>query len=139
MREYTVREYEKEDYEQQEYMVENMSRKQLADSIEEIAASYIGSYNFTGSEGDFENHKMQMIMHKVAEILESDPPENNPLEEVLEIQEGYQMLEINKKLTGKTVHNLVTPFRNRYRLTEWQALQIARNELSVSEIVALLK
>ena len=78
-------------------------------------------------------------MRRVAEILESEPPENNPLEEVLEIQEGYQILLKNKKLTKKAMCNLVTPFRDRYRLTDLQALQIARNELSVSEIVALLK
>lgn len=139
MREYTVREYEKEDYEQQEYTVENMSRKQLAESIEGIARGHIGDYNFTGSETDFDNHKLQMIMRRVAEILESEPLENNPLEEVLEIQEGYQMLAKNKKLTKKAICGLVTPFKNRYRLTDLQVLQIARNELSVAEIVALLK
>ncbi len=139
MREYTIKEYEKKDYEQQEYTVEHMSRKELASSIEGIVRGYIGDYNFTGSEDDFENHKLHMIMRRVAKILESESAESNLLEEVLEIQKGYQALIENKQFTKKAVCNLVTPFRDKYRLTDLQALRIARNELSVSEIVSLLK
>ena len=69
MREYIVREYDNEDYDNQEETVQNMSRKELADSVREIARGWLPDYNFTGEEDDFDNHKLHMIMNRVAEIL----------------------------------------------------------------------
>lgn len=69
MREYIVREYDNEDYDNQEETVENMSRKELADSVRKIARGWLPDYNFTGDESDFDNHKLHMIMNRVAEIL----------------------------------------------------------------------
>lgn len=139
MLEYTVKEYEKEDYDQQRCDVDAMPREELADSIRGIARGWLPDYNFTGKEDDFDAHKLQMIMCRVAEILESESAESNLLEEALEIQKGYQALIKNKQFTKKAVCNLVIPFRDRHRLTDLQALRIARNELSVYEIISLLK
>lgn len=43
-----------------------------------------------------------------------------------------------KKLSKKNMCDLVIPFRDKYNLTDSQALQIARNELSIAEINDLL-
>ena len=42
------------------------------------------------------------------------------------------------KLTKKAMCDLVVPFRDKYKLTDLQALMVARNELSISEIADLL-
>ena len=70
MREYTVREYDMEDYDIQRDQVDEMSNQELADSIRGIARGWLPDYKFTGDESDFNNHKYQMIMSRVAKILE---------------------------------------------------------------------
>ena len=42
-----------------------------------------------------------------------------------------------KEFTKKAMCNLVIPFRDKYNLTDLQALQVARNELSVMEMQSL--
>lgn len=70
MKEYTVREYDIEDYDIQREQVDEMSNQELADSIRGIARGWLPDYNFIGKESDFDNHKHQMIMSRVAKILE---------------------------------------------------------------------
>ena len=70
MREYTVREYDMEDYDIQREQVDEMSNQELSDSIGRIARGWLPDYNFTGAESDFNNHKYQMVMSRVAKILE---------------------------------------------------------------------
>ena len=72
MREHMVKEYELEDYGNQKETVENMSGKELADSVRGIARGWLPDYNFTGDESDFDNHKLHMIMNRVAKILENE-------------------------------------------------------------------
>lgn len=62
----------------------------------------------------------------------------NLLREIGNLQKSYQELYRNNKLTKKAICNLVIPFRDKYNLTDLQALQITRNELSVAEIADLL-
>lgn len=62
----------------------------------------------------------------------------NLLQEIGELQNGYQNLLKTKKLTKKEMCNLVIPFRDKYNLTDLQALQVARNELSVIEMAELI-
>lgn len=62
----------------------------------------------------------------------------NLLREVGNLQSSYQKLCRSNKLNKKTICNLVIPFRDKYNLTDMQALQIARSELSVAEIADLL-
>ena len=62
----------------------------------------------------------------------------NLLREIGELQNGYQNLLKTKKLTKKEMCNLVIPFRDKYNLTDLQALQVARNELSVIEMAELI-
>lgn len=56
------------------------------------------------------------------------------LNEIVELQEKYQKLLDSKKLTKRAICELVVPFRDKYGLSDSEALQIARNELSISEI-----
>ena len=41
-------------------------------------------------------------------------------------------------MTKKAMCDLVIPFRDKYGLSDLQALMIARNEMSISEIAELL-
>ncbi len=60
------------------------------------------------------------------------------MKEVGELQTEYQKLVDEKRLTKKAMCDLVIPFRDKYGLKDVQALQIARSELSISEIADLL-
>ena len=62
----------------------------------------------------------------------------NLLREVGNLQSNFQKLCRSNKVSKKAICNLVIPFRDKYNLTDLQALQIARNELSVAEIADLL-
>ena len=62
----------------------------------------------------------------------------NLLREVGNLQSSYQKLCRSNKLSKKEICNLAIPFRDKYNLTDLQALRIARNELSVAEIADLL-
>lgn len=69
MIEYTVREYDKQDYEIQEQKINEMSKDELSQEIIGIARGWLPDYNYTGEEDDFENHRRQIIMNRVAKIL----------------------------------------------------------------------
>lgn len=60
------------------------------------------------------------------------------LKEVGDLQNQYQSLVDKGKLTKKAMCDLVIPFRDKYKLTDIQALQIARAELSIKEISDIL-
>lgn len=67
MRTYTVTEYEKTDYDEYE---NSITIKDVIESLRYIKRGYIGDYNYTGDEYDFERFKMHMAMIKAIEILE---------------------------------------------------------------------
>ena len=60
------------------------------------------------------------------------------MSDVANLQIGYQKLIGEERLSKKNMCDLVIPFRDKYGLKDSQALQIARAELSVSEINDLL-
>lgn len=62
----------------------------------------------------------------------------NIMREVAELQEEYQRLIDEKRLTKKAMCNLCIPFRDKYGLKDSQALRIARKEMDLSEMVDLL-
>lgn len=62
----------------------------------------------------------------------------NLMKEVGELQSNYQKLIDEKRCSKKAVCDLVIPFRDKYNLTDLQALQVARNELSILEMAELL-
>ena len=64
-----IRGITKEDYERQEYEVSTMESEKLARLLEYIARGYIGDYNFIGTDEDFENHLLQMVMRRAIEIV----------------------------------------------------------------------
>ena len=55
------------------------------------------------------------------------------------LQQEYQRLIDSRKLTKKAMCDLCIPFRDKYGLTDKQALMIARNEMSPMEMAELLK
>lgn len=60
------------------------------------------------------------------------------MSDVANLQIEYQKLIGEERLSKKNMCDLVIPFRDKYGLKDSQALQIARAELSVSEINDLL-
>ena len=58
--------------------------------------------------------------------------------EAVKLQQEYQKLINNKKLSKKAICELCVPFRDKYKLTDLQVLRIARKEMELSEIVDLL-
>lgn len=62
----------------------------------------------------------------------------NIMHEVGKLQDDYKKLLHTKKLTKTAICELVRPFRDKYKLTDIQALQITRNELSITQIADLL-
>ncbi|MBQ7391610.1 MAG: hypothetical protein IJV73_02895 [Clostridia bacterium] len=57
--------------------------------------------------------------------------------EASELQDNYQKLIDEKKLTKKAMCDLCVPFRDKYGLTALQTLRIARREMDLSEMVNL--
>lgn len=64
---------------------------------------------------------------------------NNVMNDIGELQMNYQSLIGEGRMTKKAMCKLVIPFRDKYGLTDLQALQIARNELTIAEINSLFK
>lgn len=62
----------------------------------------------------------------------------NVMKEVGKLQDDYQRLVDEGKLTKKAMCDLIVPFRDKYNLKDLQALQIARAEVSISEIANML-
>ena len=62
----------------------------------------------------------------------------NALREAAVMQEEYQRLTAEKKLSKKAMCALCVPFRDKYGLTDLQTLRIARKEMSLMERLQLL-
>lgn len=60
------------------------------------------------------------------------------IKEAARMQESYQNLVKQKRLSKKTLCDLCVPFRDKYGLTDLQTLRIARKEMKLSEMVDLL-
>lgn len=58
--------------------------------------------------------------------------------EIAILQEKYELLKKQKKLTKKNICDLVIPFRDKYRLSDINALKITRKEVSISQILKIL-
>lgn len=66
MRKYTVIEYDKEDYDAAE---DNMTLSEVADALAYVKRGYVGDYNYTGEEDDFERFKLHVAMAKAIDII----------------------------------------------------------------------
>lgn len=60
------------------------------------------------------------------------------LKEIGELQKNINLLSSNK-LTKKAICELVIPFRDKYHLSDKDALSIARNEMSIDEISRIIE
>lgn len=61
------------------------------------------------------------------------------MREVAKLQNDYQALIDNRKITKKAICDLCIPFRDKYGLTDVQTLRIARKEMDLSETLELLE
>ena len=61
------------------------------------------------------------------------------LRDVVELQENYELLIFQCNFTKKNLCNLVTPFRDKYKITDSQALEIARSKVSIKDIVEFIE
>lgn len=59
---------------------------------------------------------------------------NGKWDDIADLQDSYTKLMKSCRLTKQTICDLVIPFRDKYKLSDNQALQIARNELTISQI-----
>lgn len=69
MRTYTVTEYEKEDYAKAR---DEMTIGEVINNLEHIDQGWIPSYNYSGTEEDFDNYKLHMALRKAMELLNLD-------------------------------------------------------------------
>lgn len=61
------------------------------------------------------------------------------IKEAAVIQKKYQKLVNENKLTKKAMCDLIVPFRDKYELTDLQAIRIARKEMGIMEMIDLLE
>ena len=64
MRKYTITEYEMEDYNSY-----NPDIEEIISNLKHIKRGYIGDYNFTGEEDDYNLYKLHHSIYKTIEIL----------------------------------------------------------------------
>ena len=57
------------------------------------------------------------------------------MRDIAALQEGYKRLVYSKHFTKKALCDLCVPIRDKYNLTDSTVLQIARNEISLSELI----
>lgn len=72
MRTYTVTKYEMSDYDEYE---RNITIDNIIDSLKYAKRGYIGDYNYTGEEYDFELFKIHTAMRKAIKLLEEMKPQ----------------------------------------------------------------
>jgi uncharacterized damage-inducible protein DinB len=66
--EHTVRKYDMVDYEDTRVC---MTLDDIVNHLAYIERGYIGDYNFTGDEDDFERYKLHIAIEKAIEIIKS--------------------------------------------------------------------
>ena len=59
--------------------------------------------------------------------------------EVAKLQEDWVALKESGKMTKRAICDLVIPFRNRHGLTDMVALEIAKGNMSLSEMVRVME
>lgn len=59
--------------------------------------------------------------------------------DIVKLQEDYKKLRATKQLTKISMCDLVIPFRDKYGLTDLQALRIARDEMPLAEMADLFE
>ena len=72
-----------------------------------------------------------IVIKKVSNIAYKNPlmiKKENFLKDVCQLQKEYKKLVDSKTMTKKAICDLCIPFRNKYHLTDYQTLTIARKE-----------
>jgi hypothetical protein len=66
MREYIVKEYDFQDY---TAIKDSLSKKDLCEILSYVKKTYVPDSNFSGTEEDFENYKLQMAIYKAIDYI----------------------------------------------------------------------
>lgn len=66
MRTYTITEYDEQDYDDYE---KNITLAEIINNLEHIKCGYVGDYNFTGKEDDFERFKLHVSLKKAIDMF----------------------------------------------------------------------
>jgi len=129
-----------------------MSRKEI---LAEILTEYFAigvdcySYNLTRTKQafftgtitieDFEEFDEDFI-HDIAEHIDSElsKKEFGVIKDVMDLQSRYKALKKAPKFTKLDLIDLVVPFRDKYKLKDREALEIARTETNLKPIMDLL-
>lgn len=92
-------------------------------------------------ENDTVYMENQCTKERIALIhgLKSSSSQNNAIREAAVLQQEYKKLLHGRKLTKKALVDLCVPFRDKYNLTDGDTLKIAREELSLIQLVDLLE
>ena len=59
------------------------------------------------------------------------------MQDTIKTQKEYKKLKNSKKLTKKAICDLVVPFRDKYNLSDLEALTLTREEKNLTEIMEL--
>ena len=59
--------------------------------------------------------------------------------EVAKLQDGWRELKESGRMTKRAIVELVAPFRDRHGLTDLMALEIAKGNMSLSEMMRVLE
>ena len=76
---------------------------------------------------------------KLEEITEEKKDEMPSVKEIAALQSAYYKLVKTNALTKEAICNLCIPFRDKYQLSDSDALRIARSELKLYQIVELFE
>lgn len=66
MRTYTITEYDEQDYDNYK---NDITLTEIINNLEYIKRGYVGDYNFTGKEDDFERFKLHVSLNKAVDML----------------------------------------------------------------------
>lgn len=75
-----------------------------------------------------------LIKELYSKVYSEKDRDKGKWDDIADLQESYTKLIKSGGLTKQTICKLVIPFRDKYKLSDNQALQIARNELTISQI-----
>ena len=73
MKTYTVTKYDMQDYDDYE---NNITSEEIIKNLKHIKRGYVGDYNYTGDEDDFERFKMHVSLYKAIKMLIEITEEN---------------------------------------------------------------
>lgn len=116
-----------------------MTIQNLTENIKDRATTVVAYAGLTDitSQSKINYAGMQILRDLTALEKRLHTDKYSILEEIGILQDKYNKLK-SGNMSKQNVCDLVTPFRDKYHLTDLEALQITRNEISVTKMFHLL-